>query len=398
MEGAPVKTRCPILKMTLTGSLVLIVIQTASIFYYWERLDKQTDLILWVNPPDYLRQHDAYHLNFDHCKVNRCLLTYNKELFSEARAVIFNGHVLGYKQTSQVRHKDQLWVWWSNAPPSNYFQNGDRWTYPPYREGFNLTMTYHHGSDIIMPFGAITVSDVTQPLDWFAVADKKYKDAVFIETNSCFARSERGEYIETLKLYINIEIFHANDCHDSRKVWHCASRHYSDACYDIINEYKFYLAFEDALCEDYVTDQFFKHYNYNVIIVTRTGNVNNSTRKILKDATYINADDFRSAHELGEYLQELGRDMKRYANILETKSRTKSVPFSSTYQNALCDLCAHVRKVPKIRHDVIVTKYDNIRHYFNEDNFCKYPSDLKPPVTKPMNKTTKTTSTKTLIY
>lgn len=54
----------------------LIVIQTALIFNFWERLDNQTDLILWVNPPDYLRQHDAHHLNFNHCKVrmNTCEL------------------------------------------------------------------------------------------------------------------------------------------------------------------------------------------------------------------------------------------------------------------------------------------------------------------------------------
>ena len=39
-----------------------------------------------------------------------------------------------------------------------------------------------------------------------------------------------------------------------------------DACYQMLNStYKFYLALENSVCQDYVTEKFYKILQYNVI-------------------------------------------------------------------------------------------------------------------------------------
>ena len=49
----------------------------------------------------------------------------------------------------------------------------------------------------------------------------------------------------------------------------CLTAYYrsqEDACYQMLNNtYKFYLALENSVCQDYVTEKFFNILKYNVI-------------------------------------------------------------------------------------------------------------------------------------
>jgi alpha-1,3-fucosyltransferase len=80
--------------------------------------------------------------------------------------------------------------------------------------------------------------------------------------------------------------------------------------------YKFYLSFENAMCEDYVTEKLWKVINHTVVPVV-LGGANYS--KIVPQKSVINALDFESPQKLAEYLQYLDKNATAYAEYFEWK-------------------------------------------------------------------------------
>ena len=73
--------------------------------------------------------------------------------------------------------------------------------------------------------------------------------------------------------------------------------------------YKFYLAFENSLCLDYVTEKFFYPYHHNMVPVA-FGWANYSLQG--PPGSYINALDFNSVKDLADYLLFLDRNDDEY--------------------------------------------------------------------------------------
>ena len=65
------------------------------------------------------------------------------------------------------------------------------------------------------------------------------------------------------------------------------------------NKYFFYLALENSLCRDYITEKFFRTMTYNIIPVTYNG-VNMTD--FAPPHSYIDATQFKSIEELATYL------------------------------------------------------------------------------------------------
>ena len=70
---------------------------------------------------------------------------------------------------------------------------------------------------------------------------------------------------------------------------------------DMNNTYKFYLAFENSICPDYVTEKFFDifKYRYNVIPVVYNGA---DMASIAPPHSYISVRDYSSVEHLAQYL------------------------------------------------------------------------------------------------
>ncbi len=66
--------------------------------------------------------------------------------------------------------------------------------------------------------------------------------------------------------------------------------------------YKFYLSFENSVCEDYVTEKYYNVMKYNVIPVTYNG-ANMSLYG--PPHAFINSLDYESAEALVAYLHEV---------------------------------------------------------------------------------------------
>lgn len=69
--------------------------------------------------------------------------------------------------------------------------------------------------------------------------------------SNCHPRNQRMHYARELSKYIQVDIYGA--CGSLR-----CPRSQSQTCFDMLDEdYKFYLAFENSNCKDYITEKFF---------------------------------------------------------------------------------------------------------------------------------------------
>lgn len=116
----------------------------------------------------------------------------------------------------------------------------------------NWTATYRHDSDIAMPYGRWAyydprVTQVTQ-LNQNYAQNKTKQVAMFI--SNCYIDNNRVLYAKELNNYISVDIY--------GKCGTIIDEIRSDSYVQMLDQdYKFYLAFENSNCVDYVTEKFF---------------------------------------------------------------------------------------------------------------------------------------------
>ena len=92
----------------------------------------------------------------------------------------------------------------------------------------------------------------------------------------------------------------------------------------LMNSYKFYLSFENSLCDDYISEKYWKLYNSNVLFnvnllpITR-GATEDQFKKVTFPNSYINAYNFKSPKELGETMNFLNSNETAYLEYFKWK-------------------------------------------------------------------------------
>jgi len=115
----------------------------------------------------------------------------------------------------------------------------------------NWTATYRHDSDIVIPYGRWAYFDpsatrVQQLNKNYSL--NKTKQVAMIVTN-CDTDNKRLLYAKELGKHISVDVY--GQCDGLKMIK-------SDNFLQILDkEYKFYLAFENSNCIDYVTEKFF---------------------------------------------------------------------------------------------------------------------------------------------
>ena len=72
---------------------------------------------------------------------------------------------------------------------------------------------------------------------------------------------------------------------------------------DLIRNYKFFFAFENSNCKDYVTEKFFHHGIQSQSVPIVLGTDRKSYEKLAPKNSFIHVDDFRSLTELSNYMK-----------------------------------------------------------------------------------------------
>jgi len=136
-------------------------------------------------------------------------------------------------------------------------------------------------------------------------------------------------------------------------------------CFEMLNQkYKFYLAFENSNCRDYITEKFFINSLGRAVPIVM-GASRDDYRRSSPPNSYIHVDDFNSPAHLAQYLHKLDADDMAYNRYFEWKSSPPKGQFINTY--FWCRLCALLHAVP---HRTKSTSYENIAQWWAPKDVC----------------------------
>ncbi|XP_055871196.1 alpha-(1,3)-fucosyltransferase C-like [Biomphalaria glabrata] len=303
---------------------------------------------------------------FDECEYNKCKMTSDVE---SADAVIFLVARLTRVGIPTFRRKPgQIWIMKTDEAPSRFtwFESLNR---TGLKEHFNWTLTHKLDSDIPFVYGRLIRQNLTEPKDYDKIYQGKNRTAAWFVSH-CKVRSDRMIYVERMQSRTDVDIFGLcgpYTCGMAEKVPGVQTmRKQADQlqCFPLLSQsYKFYLAFENSLCQEYISEKFFKMFNnVDVVPVVRGGA---DYKRYFPSDMYVDAADFSTPEALADYLDDLGNDKERYISYLKNKDRYRSVLEFPDWQCRLCE---------KLHTDHSIHTYSNVYEWWVKDS-CHDPVD-----------------------
>uniref|UniRef100_A0AC35FBC8 Fucosyltransferase n=1 Tax=Panagrolaimus sp. PS1159 TaxID=55785 RepID=A0AC35FBC8_9BILA len=176
---------------------------------------------------------------------------------------------------------------------------------------------------------------------------KKSKLAVQFVSH-CETHSLREQFIKKLDKYIDITTF--GDC--GNKTTDMKEQ-------DILDQYYFYFAFENAVCKDYITEKFWRLKHLIVPVVLKRSIL----KGIIEDEYFIAADDFSTPEALANKLSEISENTTEYKKYLNWAFKYKKSP--SNDNREFCKLCKIA--VKKEKHQI-----PDIYQWWENESQCQF--------------------------
>ncbi|XP_068223121.1 alpha-(1,3)-fucosyltransferase C-like isoform X2 [Palaemon carinicauda] len=240
------------------------------------------------------------------CEESRCELVYNRRLLDSADAVIFHPIDLHPDYVLPEYHPpNQIWVFYTlEAPPVR-----DYWS----------------------------EKSQTKLAAWMV--------------SHCGTLSRREWFVKELVRHMRIDVF--GRCGHKKCGKNISFKTLGtfdqDVCNAEIETYMFYFAFENAICDDYVTEKFFLALQLNVVpVVFGGGNYD----AIAPPNSYINALNFPSPKVLAEYLKMVARNATIYNKYLEWKNYY-DIELGHPFNPLICDLCTKLHNRTSLKPPVV---------------------------------------------
>ena len=300
---------------------------------------------------------------FRNCEIKNCEIVYRRSLLNDSDAVLLSS-VFGLN----IKKKPgQVWILlqWESTQMHTHLAPQSAPVYM--KNKINWTVSYSTNADIYLPYGRLRQlpKEARPHRNYIQIANSKTKDAVWIVSH-CQTFSKREHYVKILKKYISVDILGA--CGEK---WNCGRKLIHDRCFDIYNTtFRYNLAFENSLCQEYITEKFYENYKYDILQVVR-GNTPSKKPINISHEAYISANDFKNAHQLGKFLRSLRSNPQKYASMLRKKDEYTVVPYMELFRDAGCEICKRLHSVDKYR-----SVYSDPFQWMREKEPCYEPKDI----------------------
>ncbi|XP_029913116.1 alpha-(1,3)-fucosyltransferase 9-like [Myripristis murdjan] len=256
--------------------------------------------------------------------ISGCHFTVNRELFSKADALLIHHREIHWNLSNLPqgpRPVFQKWIWMNFESPSNSQR------IPLLNDQFNLTMNYRQDADISQPYGAIIkTSKEVEPF-----VPRKNKLVCWIISNWRLEQ-KRVRYFKNLHRYIHIHIYGA--AFYSR----VSERDYRM----LLASCKFYLAFENSIHLDYITEKVYRPLRLGSVPVV-LGPPRENYEKFIPGDAFIHVDDFSSPQALAKHLCRLDKNEAMYRKYFNWKWNHRVSLNSFPIQN-VCYSCNYIKQ------------------------------------------------------
>ena len=211
------------------------------------------------------------------------------------------------KEIFNYRPIGQLWILaeWESA----LYAHPE--TYKKYWDQFNYTMTYSRHSDVFNPFGechAITTNSTKVEKEIDVIIEQKDRLLIWIVSH-CITSSQRENYARELAKYLHIDVI--GKCTNNTLL--CNGSRYCN--YRLLFEYKFYLAFENSLCDDYITEKLWRNYESGLVPIVY--GAMETYKDFLPKGSYIDVSTFSSPKALAEYILQVNSNETLYRSYFQ---------------------------------------------------------------------------------
>jgi len=282
----------------------------------------------------------------------KCRFTYNKSLLHTADAGVFHGNDIPgniHEMSKNRTNFEQRWVYQTQENAYNGGRDAGN-----FNGIFNWTMTYRIDSD--SPFTYLEYFGLTPEERAKVNPNVNYAEGktnlVTWSVSHCNTASKRDQVVQKLTEFLPISI-NGRCAHLFPKrlnVSACGRRH-SPGCTQFYKSTKFYLAFENGMCEDYITEKYAEEPLGNGMIPIVFG-PQEYYKKLAIPGSYINLFDFPSIEALANYIKYLDKNDTAYNEYFQWKIKYKVFVDRSNYACILCQKLHDDSLPPKVYNDL----------------------------------------------
>ena len=295
------------------------------------------------------------------CPVSNCELTNDRSRLKESSLIVFHmfDHIDSFPS---YRTAYQKWIFYMYESPALTFDARWKPNFTNYDNLFNLSATYRLDSNFTSFYYLDFVWSKNESFDEnkdFSINRTHFAAAVI---SNCYSKSGRYNYITELQKLISVTVF--GKCGEPCPALFDNGK--EGDCKEIIyTKYKFYFAFENALCKDYVTEKFFEILHHEIIPVVY-GYGSYST--YIPKSAYINVLDFSTPKGLAEYLLYLDKNKTAFNSYFKWKKNIKFVE-NGPRLGQICELC--IRLNLDIHEGIKNHVIKDMTKFWGSDNDCK---------------------------
>ncbi|GFT84674.1 alpha-(1,3)-fucosyltransferase 11 [Nephila pilipes] len=292
--------------------------------------NKNLPLIIWWS--DLLYPHEE-NITEIKCQSGKCLSSKRRKFQNDRDPVAFiiYGTDFSGEKLPLPRKSNHLWaLLHEESPMNNYI-----FSHLPGIKLFNYTATFSRESDFPLTTQFIPSVEYFNERKPVPIVEKnKYRKKglapVLYLQSHCNVASDRDRYVKQLMNFIQVDSYgkclHNKDLPPQLL---STDTYDKEELFSFISKYKFHIAFENAICEDYITEKLYRSlYVGSVPIYKGSYSVKDW---LPSNESVILIDDFKGPIELAEYIEQLDQNDYLYNQYLQFKQQNFKNEFLKDY-------------------------------------------------------------------
>ncbi|XP_056659468.1 alpha-(1,3)-fucosyltransferase 10 isoform X2 [Monodelphis domestica] len=256
-----------------------------------------------------------------HCGADTCFFTINRSYQHHhlTKAFLFYGTDFSIDSLPLPRKVHHDWALFHEESPKNNY----KLFHEPVITLFNHTATFSRHSHLPLTTQYLEGVDALKSLRYMVPLHTKNSlrqrlaPLVYVQSD-CDPPSDRDSYVRELMTHIQVDSY--GECLRNRdlppQLKNPASMD-DDGFYRILAQYKFILAFENAVCDDYITEKFWRPLKLGVVPVYFGSPSITDWLPSNKSAVLVTG--FSHPRELASFIKQLDNDDREYEAYLEWK-------------------------------------------------------------------------------